>query len=299
MGLLKSMVRDAVSEGVRKGIGKAVGQAVGDAIRPSVEKVAKESADLINSTTQSIDKGASEVRAASVEADQKIQAAGGLSALESALGGLTSRAERYAAEMSKNMKICPSCGEACTADKTFCPKCGTKLPEETLAESYTCKQCGYVNVPETKYCTKCGAILPAAEAEVKAQQEKDAAVLADLSAQCPDYPAWTVGGTGFELENRGMMNGYDSYGLTFEGKREIVLKYVEKLRAAGFTARDAEIFSKIINGVCRTFIIGDSGAADYQTVIFRVDNYKKPEPKKPQDDALTSIAKGLFKKFNI
>ena len=302
MSILKSLVRDAVADGVRKGIGKAVGQAVGDAIRPSMEKMAQDSADFINSSSESISKSASEAQAASAEAKQQVQAAGGFAALESALGGLTSKAERYAVEMTKNMKMCPTCGQACSSDKEFCPYCGAKLPEQTIADTYTCKKCGNVNAPDTKYCTKCGAILPAFEAAEKAQKEKDDAVLAELAARCPAYPAWNVGGRCFELNNYGPRNGFDSYVLTFEGKRDVVDRYFAVLREAGFVNKGLMTMYKDVGGVCRAVDLDDTSCETDQTIMFYVGNYiVKPQPaaKKPQEDTLSSLAKGLLKKIKF
>lgn len=95
------------------------------------------------------------------------------------------------------MNICPKCQTPSPAEKTFYPNCGTKLPEETLAEGAVCTQCGKQNTIGTKYCSSCGAKLPFAIAEEKAEAEKNADVLVKWAEKMPQYPIWNCGGTDF------------------------------------------------------------------------------------------------------
>lgn len=105
--------------------------------------------------------------------------------------------ENYATQAAKNMNICPKCQTPSPAEKTFYPNCGTKLPEETLAEGAVCTQCGKQNTIGTKYCSSCGAKLPFAIAEEKAEAEKNADVLVKWAEKMPQYPIWNCGGTDF------------------------------------------------------------------------------------------------------
>lgn len=68
----------------------------------------------------------------------------------------TTAAQQYADEVGKSIKICPSCGEGATADKKFCQKCGTALPEQSVTESAVCGKCGTQNHVGSKFCQSCG-----------------------------------------------------------------------------------------------------------------------------------------------
>lgn len=312
MSLLKSIIGDAVSKGIKKGIGDAIGKAVEGIVKPSVDKYAQKQADRINAAGESLEQGTAEMRQATAEAAQKIStstttaassATGGLAGLEAALGGWAKRAESLATEMSKNTKICPQCGEVCTADKQFCPKCGAKLPEETTAAGYTCPKCGEVNTPGSKHCCKCGTILPAAEAEAKAQAAADAAVLDKFKQSLPQYPEWTVGGYDFELTDGGTCNGHPCYQFAFEGTIAILDQYVAKLQEAGFTYRDGRpssgLLYKQMNGVCRCFNKESVCDTEKKIVSFYVDNTVLPTNKatEPHIPDVGDLAKGLFKKM--
>lgn len=310
MGILKNMVGSAISNGISKGISKGIGSAVGKAIEnavaPAAERMANKGAEAINSVTEELDKSVKQTNAAleeataataeaGVSAKEAVKAAGGLAGLESALAGWASRAESLATSMSASMKICPNCGHPSPAGKDFCPNCGTKLPEKTIGQEYTCEKCGTPNTPGTKFCSKCGALLPGAAAEVKAQQEKDEAVLAECHATLPQYPEWTCGGSGFEFAESGTRNGAPEYYLSFEGSQKELDAYFAKLLAAGFNKKDHEYW-KTVDGVCRTTLaeVGDAGPF----VLFYISNLDKPAPK-PADPVadLKGMAKGMFKKI--
>lgn len=303
MGLLKNIVGNAISNGISKGISAAVGQAVEKAVAPAAERMAEKGAEAINSATAEIDKGISEVKASTEEsvstAKEAVNAAGGLAGLESALAGLASRAEAFATSMSASMKVCPNCGQPSPADKDFCPNCGTKLPERTLGQDYTCSKCGTANTPGTKFCSKCGALLPGAEAEVKAQQAKDNAVLEEMAAKLPQFPKWSTGGANFEFEENGEQNGYPVYRLCLDGGYKELDAYKDLLLQAGFTKQEEEYW-KTVNGVCHTFSAYDAVCDGRVDVGFYVSTYdRKPEPKPAADPAaeLRDVAKGLFKKL--
>lgn len=292
MGLLKNIVGNAISSGISKGIGSAVGKAVEKAVAPAAERMANKGAQAIDSATAEMDKSFA-------EANDAVNAAGGLSSLEAALSGLAGRAESFATSMSASMKICPNCGQPSTADKDFCPACGTKLPEKTLGEEYTCTKCGAPNTPGTKYCSKCGALLPGAEAAVLEQQSKDAAVLEEMARILPQFPKWSVGGSEFSLEQNGDQNGYPVYMLNLVGGERQLAAYKSLLLQAGFT-QYGDQYWKTIDGVCRTFSCVDAVCDDTLSVGFYVSTYDKKEEPKPAADPvadLKDVAKGLFKKF--
>ncbi len=144
MGFLKRAIRDSIS----KGVGDAISKAVQQVVEPKAT-------ELANNAAKSFDQAAGNAQ----------QAARPMSGLEGALSNLQRSVEDYATEAAKNIKICPACEEACTADKKFCPKCGTKLPDTTVAQGAVCPQCGKQNTVGTNFCAECGTKLPAAQEE--------------------------------------------------------------------------------------------------------------------------------------
>lgn len=312
MSLLKSIIGDALSKGIKKGLSDAVGKAVEGIVKPTVDNYAQKQADRINAAGESLEQGTAEIRQATAEAARNMSAQttqasstaapSGLSGLEAALGGWAKRAESLATEMSKNMKICPQCGEVCTADKEYCPKCGAKLPEKTAAADYTCPKCGEVNTPGSKHCCKCGTVLPGAEAEVKAQAAADASALDSFRQKLPQYPEWNVGGCAFELSENGSCGGYPCYRWNLEGSSALLDQYVAKLVEAGFSYHGgyhSDTLYKETGGVCRCFDKTDAVSSGSISVAFYVDNSLLPSKKtaEPEIPDVTDIAKGLFKKL--
>lgn len=62
------------------------------------------------------------------------------------------------------VKVCPNCGTAAKASERFCGECGTKLPEDTLFQTYKkqsryCVICDTVVPPAARFCPKCGTRL--------------------------------------------------------------------------------------------------------------------------------------------
>lgn len=180
MGLLERAIRRGISEGV----GRAVGSAVERAVAPKAAEFA--------------DKTAAQLDGAAANPMPPAQRATG--SLEGAFANLQRAAQGYATEMSKNMKLCPACGQPAAADKKFCPACGTKLPEETVAQGAVCPNCGRQNSLGTKFCADCGTKLPAAVAEEAAAQQQNAAAMAQWAALLPGFPQWNGGGTDYQLE---------------------------------------------------------------------------------------------------
>lgn len=171
-----SFLERAIRRGISQGIGNAVGKAVGQAIEPTATELANKAAGQIDAAAQTT----------AQQTPQTTQAASGL---EGAFANLQRSMEGYATEAAKNMKICPNCNKPTTADKKFCPDCGAKLPEETVAQGAVCPSCGKQNTVGTKFCSDCGTKLPAAVQEEQAAQANDAAVMAEWDEKLPNIPS--------------------------------------------------------------------------------------------------------------
>lgn len=275
-----SFLERAIRRGISQGIGNAVGKAVGQAIEPTATELANKAAGQIDAAAQTT----------AQQTPQTTQAASGL---EGAFANLQRSMEGYATEAAKNMKICPNCNKPTTADKKFCPDCGAKLPEETVAQGAVCPSCGKQNTVGTKFCSDCGTKLPAAVQEEQAAQANDAAVMAEWDEKLPQYPKWSCGGTDFSLEE------YDpgSYQLSacfasHEAAREAVKQYRILLQENGFRPAGqyptvGQLFKKI-GDVCYNVDTEHcfDGDGDCPTIDFCIRepyggfDYVKPEPKK-------------------
>lgn len=172
---------------IRKGVSDAVGKVVGNAVRQAVEPAAT---NLANQAAQSIDKATQNTQPQSTRQ----------SGLEGAMANLERSLQGYATEAAKNTKVCPNCGKPNSAEKKYCSDCGTKLPEQTLAQGAVCTNCGTQNVIGTKFCQECGAKLPAAIQEEQEAAARDAAVMTEWDDLLPQYPKWNCGGTGLHIE---------------------------------------------------------------------------------------------------
>ena len=204
---------------IRRGVRDAVGKAIGKAIEPTVTDLTNKAANTIDQSVQNTE-----------------QQARRSSGLEGAMANLERSVQGYATEAAKNMKVCPNCNKPTTADKKFCPDCGSKLPEQTVAQGAVCPSCGKQNAIGTKFCQDCGTKLPAAIAEEQAQADRNAAVMAEWDAKLPQYPKWTCGG------DQMYINDYDENGHSFEvefknnpsAARRAVEQYRQILLANGF-----------------------------------------------------------------
>ncbi len=272
----------AIKKGISEGIGNAVGDAIQKAVEPKATELANKAANHIDQATQSVNQ----------QAQQTVRQASGL---ESAFSNLQRSMEGYATEAAKNMKICPICNEACSADKAFCPHCGAKLPDTTVTEDAICSNCGKQNSVGMKFCSDCGAKLPAAIQEEQAKAAQDEAIMAEWDEKLPCYPKWNCGGCYFCLEE--IDAGIFMFAPSFEGDHNAASAAVEKyrqlamqsgFRQAGEYPNKYHLYNKI-NGVCYHIDTEHcfDGDPDCPCIYFDTRepsggfDYVKPEPKKP------------------
>ncbi len=279
-----SFLKNAIREGLRKGIGDAIGKAVKEAVEPAATKLANEAAEAIGNA-------AGKAQESVAPAQEAVEQVGGW---QSVLGQLQQSMEGYATQAAQNMKICPKCEATATGDQTFCPQCGTKLPELTVAQGAVCPSCGKQNTPGTKFCTDCGTKLPAVIAQEQAQAEKDAAVMAQWDQLLPQYPRWSCGGQYFAIEE--MEGGYIMFAPSFEGEVNqahiAVREYRDVLLQNGFKQAGQypcqEHLYKKVDGVCYHVDTEHcfDGDPDCPCIYFNIAepsggyDYVKPEPKK-------------------
>ena len=261
---------------IRRGVSDAVGKAIGKAIEPTVT-------DLTNKAANAIDQAAQNT-------EQQVARSSGL---EGAMANLERSVQSYATEAAKNMKVCPNCNKPTTADKKFCPDCGTQLPEQTVAQGAVCPNCGKQNAIGTKFCQDCGTKLPAAIAEEQAQADRNAAVMTEWDAKLPQYPKWTCGGTKMYIDD------YDThyiFGAEFNGNetaaQRAVSEYRQVLLANGFRQAgeypSVEHLYKRVDGVVYHVDTEHcfDGDSDCPSIGFDKSeprggfDYVKPEPKK-------------------
>lgn len=182
---LGSGISQGISKGISAGLNKAVGEAVNKVAAPAVNKWAERTVGELNESFADIRQGVNDLNdaAASITPEQRDAIAAGFGGLDLGnLGQLRANAEQYATEMAKSLKECPECGETCTADKIFCPSCGARLPEYTIAEAYVCPKCGKQNSVDTKFCQVCGEVLPVFREEYEAEKAEREAEKARMIA---------------------------------------------------------------------------------------------------------------------
>ena len=262
---------------IRRGVSDAVGKAIGKAIEPTVTDLTNKAANAINQATQST--------------EQQIVRSSGL---EDAMANLERSAQSYATKAAKNMKICPNCEKPTTADKKFCPECGTQLPEQTVAQGAACVKCGKQNAIGTKFCQDCGTKLPTAVAEEQAQADRNANLMAQWDQYLSHYPKWSCGGSEFNIEEYDP--GCFEFRANFNGNHQAAHRAVEQYRQIllqnGFRQAGEypciEHLYKMENGVCYHVDTGMcfEASPDSPSIAFNIQeprggfNYVKPEPKK-------------------
>ena len=292
MSFLSRTIRNAVSQGISRGIGDAIGKAVQQAVEPKATEYANKAAEHFD-------------QAAGNTAQQTRQATSGL---EGAFANLERSVQGYADRMTKDLKVCPQCGQPASADKTFCPGCGTKLPEQTLGQSAVCPACGKQNSVGQKFCADCGTKLPIAVQEEQARVAKDEAELARWESLLGRFPKWNCGGSGFNLEE--YEPGIISFSAEFSGNSQAASQAVEQYRRLllqnGFHQAgqypSAQHLYKKEEGVCchadleHCFDAGSGQVSigfDYMEPTGGFD-YVKPEPRQNKDIDLGDLRK-LFK----
>lgn len=285
MGFIGRAIRRGVSDAVGKAVGNAVGSAVRQAVEPAAANLANQAAESINQAT-----GANSQTTASND-----------SGLQSAMFNLERSMQGYATKAAANMKICPNCEKPASADKTFCPECGAKLPDTTLAQGAVCPKCGKQNDISTKFCQDCGEKLPIAIQEEQKALNRMATVLEEWDSKLPQYPKWNCGGSEYNIEvlESGIMFCADFNGNS-TAARQAVTNYRILLQENGFKIAgqypDVSHLYKMINGVCYHVDTEHcfEGDADCPAIYFDINepyggyNYVKPEQK------VTSSLKDLF-----
>lgn len=290
MGFLKKMVRDGISKGVSDAIGKAVKEAVEPKATQLANKAAARLEEAAENTAQSIKENMP---------DEEVKEVG--SSWKSAFSNLEKAAQSYATEMSKNVKVCPECGQPAEASQKFCPGCGTKLPESTMADEFVCPGCGKQNKLTAKFCADCGTKLPGAIRAEEEAKAKDAAVMAQWEQELAQYPKWELGGSEMNIED---YNGSMMFAVTMKNSVEAqkaVEQYRQVLLDNGFRQAgqypSPEHVYKMVGGVCYHVDTEHcfDGDSDTPTIYFSIGeptggfNYVKEEPKKQIG------LKGLFK----
>lgn len=239
---MSSLLERAIRRGVSNAVGNAVGKAVQQAVEQKATEFANKAAGQIDAATQH----------AAQQGEKTVRQASGL---EDALSNMQRSVESYATEASKNMKVCPNCQKTTSADKKFCPDCGARLPEGSVAQGAVCPSCGKQNVIGTKFCQDCGTKLPVAVQEEQMHADDHASVMSKWDKQLPQYPKWNCGGSHFEIE---VYDGFTTFSVNFDGNtfraKQAVEQYRQLLLEGGF--REAgenptiEHLYKMIDGVC-------------------------------------------------
>lgn len=288
-----SFLKRAIKQGISKGIGDAVSSAVKQVVEPKATQMANKAAQHLDQMSQTH--------------TQEVK--NSFSGMEGAFSNLQRAAENYATEVSKNMKICPGCGDPLPADKRFCPNCGTRLPEATLAQGALCPDCGRQNTVGTRFCDACGAKLPAAIAEEEAARQKMQNVLNQWDALLAAYPRWNCGGSDIcieEYDPKECSGYFATVNISFPrgSSGEMPLKqYWEILKADGFRTAgrypDPTHLYKKIGDTC--YLASSEHAFESGTENLMLEfalrepdggfDYVKPEPK--QQPTLKDLKKQL------
>ena len=300
MGLFDRALKDAINKGVQS----AVSKAVEGAVRPAADKLAQQTAHAVTDKASEhigeIKASVNEANAAMAEANEAAK-----DVTPEQWNQAFSYLEGMANDAAKKMKLCPICGEMVKGEMQFCPHCGAKLPDKTLAELALCPNCGKQNPPGSDFCSECGAKLPGKQLAEEAEAEKDRAVLARWSERLPQFPVWSCGGSHFDLAE--LEEGRFCFSAWFSGNsaaaQRSVRLYREALKEQGFRQAgrypSEEHLYKMVDGVC---CHADTehcfeGDADAPSLYFaRGDepsggfDYVKPEaPKKKAGGLLGSL----------
>lgn len=289
MGILKN----ALKNGISKGVSSALNSVIQKTIEPKATELVNKAADKIEDAFIGSEQQNNQ-SAQTTATEQTTQTASRFGGLASAFAGFEQMAKSYATEMTKNLKVCPNCGQPAAADTKFCQSCGTKLPEQTVAQGAVCTNCGKQNDVGTKFCAACGTKLPAAVAEEQAAAAKDAAVMAEWDEKLSQYPKWSCGGKEFGIESYNP--GQYIFSASFDGGNQVARAAVEQYRSivlqsgfrqAGQYPSNDHLY-QMVGGACFHVDLEHcfEGDADRADIGFSVGepvggfNYVKPEPKK-------------------
>jgi len=290
MGLFKNALQNGISKGVSSALTSVLQKAIEPKATELVNKAADKLSDKLDDNIGQSAQAAQTVQTAAQPA-QTTQAVAGLAG---AFASLEKMAKGYATEMTRNLKVCPNCGQPADAETKFCQSCGTKLPEQTIGQGAVCTNCGKQNDVGTKFCSACGTKLPAAVAEEEAALARDAAVMAEWDTKLSQYPKWSCGGNDYSLES--YSPGQYVFSATFAGGNQAARAAVEQYRSAvvqsGFRQAGQypsnDHLYKMVGGACFHVDLehcfeGDPDRADIGFSVGEPTggfNYVKPEPKK-------------------
>lgn len=312
MGFLDKAIRNGVGKAIGNAVGSAVEQGVKRAVQPTVNQAANQLADVAGAAIGSaankfgertgFNQACQDARdsLASQQA-QQAQYAGqtassyndAMGAFGAAMGTYVSTMQNIATSAAANMKVCPKCQEPSPASQTFCPHCGTKLPDHTLASETVCPQCGTQNTLGMKFCAACGSKLPTQLAAEAADQ----AVLAKWNALLSQYPVWNFGGSNLQIDQDGTDNkGRPIYHFFADGvTRDGLAQYVTLLKQNGFVRPNGsysdETLYRDFNGVCYAFNQTDAFDGNEMCISFFIGDYNQP---KQQPQQKKGFLGGLF-----
>ena len=271
---MKRFLKNAIREGVSRGIGDAIEKAV----EPKAAELTGKAMEFIDRKT-----GGTMQSARQHTAD-----------LEDALSGLEKTMGSYADKISRSTKLCPKCGQPASAEKSFCPNCGGKLPDETIAQGTLCPVCGKQNDLRSRFCEDCGTKLPAAVREEQMQARRDDEELAQWDSLLPQFPKWSCGGREYNLEDLGHAIVFSAgFGGDTTAAHNAVLEYRRLLRAEGFRPAgeypsEGQLY-KMVGDVCWHADTENcfDGDGDRPCIGFDASqprggfHYEKPQPKMP------------------
>ena len=262
---------------IRRGVSDAGGKAIGKALEPTLN-------DLASKATSSIEQ---QTNTACKQPQQSFMPKDAMSRIERSMQG-------YVTEAAKNIKICPGCQKTVSADKKFCPECGERLPEHTIAQGAVCTSCGKQNEIGTRFCQDCGTKLPVAIQEEEMSAKKNAAAMEEWEQEIPQYPKWVCGGDEIHIENYG--EGAYGISVVFRNNPQAAQRAVEEYRkillANGFrTAGQHQSIEQLFKRIDGIVYNADTehcfeGDPDTACIGFCIRepyggfDYVKPEPKK-------------------
>ena len=274
---------DALKKVAGEKVGEAMGQALGEVVKPHAEKLAEALGQVagaqMDAATQSVaqvgeafgevEEAAAGVPSGSAPSTGSSDASATFGQLGSLFGSALSSMQGFANNMAQSMKECPQCGQLTTSDKDFCPYCGAKLPETTVAQGFVCPTCGHQNDIGAEYCAKCGSPL-AAVLEAQRRSEED------WNTYLAPVPAWNGGGREYEFC---VEDGYFFLSARLQSAAEAqaaVESYRQLLLANGFVSKygrgDLEHLVKTVDG--KTYEVDTEhcfeGDDDCPTVYFLV-----------------------------